>query len=723
MSQMIEVEGKFYIPATSSLADLATRVLKDGETFAIFDRHGDIRPLGFENEGLFHEGTRFVSRLKLEMDGKTPLLLSSHVREDNDFLVADQTNPDLERPGGSSIRSGTIHFVRTIFLLEGECFLRLEISNFGLERAAFDVSYSFQADFVDVFELRGMTRSARGRVLPAEISPDAVILRYEGLDGVLRETQLFFGRPARAIGAERAVFPIELAPHERTMCDLRIGCRLGEQRPRHEPVDAAFEKRHAKFEQQRASLTAILTTNPQFNDWIHQSRADLHMLLTQTSQGLYPYAGIPWYSCVFGRDGIITALETLWCEPDIARGVLTYLAQNQAAESNAARDCEPGKIIHEERRGEMAALGEIPFGRYYGTIDATPLFIVLAGRYFERTGDAEFIGTLWPAIERALTWIDSYGDCDGDGFIEYQRRTERGLGNQGWKDSEDSIFHSDGTLAAAPIALCEVQGYVYEARRLAARIAAALGHHEETARLEEGAARLKNDFQTAFWCEEIGMYALALDGHKRPCRVRSSNAGQCFFSGIAAPQHAARIAETLLRADFSSGWGIRTIPVGEPRYNPMSYHNGSIWPHDNALIADGLARYGFKDATLQILGALFDASRFMEFNRLPELYCGFPRRRGEGPTLYPVACNPQAWAAAAPFLLVQSMLGLRLDATVGRVTLNNPLLPEATPSLEITNLQLPAGTVDIRFHRDAANASVSVSVTRRRGNVEVVVAA
>jgi glycogen debranching enzyme len=720
MNQMIEVEGRFYIPATSSLADLATRVLKDGETFAIFDRHGDIRPLGFENQGLFHEGTRFVSRLKLEINGKSPLLLSSNVKEDNDFLVADQSNPDLDGPDGTSIRSGTIHLVRTIFLLEGECFVRLEISNFGVEPVAFELAFGFQADFVDIFEVRGIARPKRGQMLPPEVTHDDVRLRYEGLDGVVRETQFFFGRPAREIGSERAAFTIELAPQERTTCDLRIGCTVGGEQPRHEPFDAAFEKRHVKFEQHRVGLTFIVTENPRFNEWIRQSRADLHMLLTQTGSGLYPYAGIPWFSCIFGRDGIITALETLWCEPEIARGVLGYLAANQATETNAGQDAEPGKIIHEQRRSEMTALGEVPFGRYYGTIDATPLFLVLAGRYFERTADAEFISELWPSIERALMWIDQHGDKDGDGFVEYQRHTDRGLGNQGWKDSEDCIFHTDGKLAPAPIALCEVQGYVYEGKLLAARIAAALGHHGIHAQLEEEAARLKANFQRAFWCEDLGMYALALDGQKRPCRVRSSNAGQCLYSGIADPAHATRIAEALLGEGLFSGWGIRTIATGEPRYNPMSYHNGSVWPHDNALIACGLARYGFKAAALRVLSALFDASRFMELNRLPELYCGFPRRHGEGPTLYPVACNPQAWASAAIFLLVQSVLGLRIDGAAQRVYFDNPSLPEPVPGLEITNLKLPAGSVDISLRRH--NENVAVSVVRRSGKVEVVVA-
>ena len=716
---MIEVEGEFYLPATSSLADMATRVLKDGRTFAIFDRHGDIRPLGFENQGLFHEGTRFLSRLKIEMNGKTPVLLSSHVKEDNEFIIGDQTNPDIELSDGTLLRNGTIHFVRTVFLLEGECFVRLEISNFGLQSARFELSYSFEADFIDLFELRGIKRTAHGSRLPPDVSSDAVILRYSGLDGVVRETHIRFGSPVSRIAAEAAVFAVELATQERTRFDLRIDCRLGEGSTPNEPFDEAIEKRRTIFEQYRAGLTTIETASSRFDDWVRQSRADLHMLLTKTEWGLYPFAGIPWYSCVFGRDGIITALETLWCEPDIARGVLSYLAAHQATESNPARDSDPGKILHEQRRGEMAALGEIPFGLYYGTIDATPLFVVLAGRYYERTADKEFIAQLWPAIELALKWIDKYGDLDGDGFVEYMRHSDRGLSNQGWKDSEDAIFHADGSLAEAPIALCEVQGYVFEAKVLAARMAAALDLHEVGLRLEREAEQLKTEFQRVFWCAEIGMYALALDKHKQPCRVRSSNAGHCLFSGIAAPAHAERISKVLLDPEFFSGWGIRTIAIGEARYNPMSYHNGSIWPHDNALIAAGLARYGYESAALQVFSALFDASRFMEVNRLPELYCGFPRRLGEGPTLYPVACNPQAWASAAIFLLVQAVLGLGLDSAMGRVTFNGAGLPETIPLINLTNINLPTGKVDVCLRRDTKG--VTVSVTRREGEVEVIV--
>jgi glycogen debranching enzyme len=720
MSGLVEIEGQFYIPASdSSVADAANRVLKHGDMFAILDRHGDIRPLGFENQGLFYQGTRFVSLLKLEMNGKSPLLLSSSVKEDNDFLLVDLTNPELGELDRDHLRSGIIHFARKLFLCECDCFEHLEISNFGLEPVSFTLSYRFRADFVDVFELRGIKRERRGHMLVPTIEQDKVALHYEGLDGVRRQTTFQFSQATSESSSERAAFSVTLHPQEQKTFDLRIRCRVGEESPRHQSYDDTLLGILRDRDQFQSDITHIETSNSQFNDWLHQSQADLHMLVTQTESGPYPFAGIPWYSCVFGRDGIITALEMLWCCPELARGVLRYLASTQATQSVAAQDAEPGKIVHEQRKGEMAALGEIPFGNYYGTIDATPLFVVLAGRYYERTADKELIVQLWPNIERALHWIDRCGDFDGDGYVEYSRRAERGLSNQGWKDSEDSVFHADGTLAGGPVALCEVQGYVFEGKLLAARLAAVLGQVEASKELNRAARRLQKRFEQDFWCDDLQCYALALDGNKKPCKVRSSNAGHCLFSGIASRPRAARVARIVTGNTFFSGWGIRTIAATEARYNPMSYHNGSIWPHDNALIAAGLARYGFQDAALQVLTALFDASMRVDLNRLPELFCGFPRRDREGPTLYPVACNPQAWASASVFFLLQSCLGLRIDAERNRVYFHTPSLPEFLREVDIVGLKTPTDSLDLTLRRHAGE--VAVNLKSRTGSAQVVV--
>ncbi len=443
------------------------------------------------------------------------------------------------------------------------------------------------------------------------------------------------------------------------------------------------------------------------------------MMMTDTPYGPYPYAGLPWFNCPFGRDGIITALESLWMAPWIGKGVLAYLASTQATGTIPDSDAQPGKILHESRLGEMARLKEVPFARYYGSVDATPLFVMLAAAYYERTADRDSIKKIWPSVDLALRWIDEYGDMDRDGFVEYSRQSSTGLEQQGWKDSRDSIFHADGALVEGPVALCEVQGYVYAAKRGAATLARALGLGERAQALDQQARTLQERFEKAFWCEGIATYALALDGEKQPCRVRASNAGHCLFTGIANRDHAEQVGETLLGDDFFSGWGIRTLGSTEVRYNPMSYHDGSVWPHDNALIAAGLARYGLRDSALKIAAALFDVSRFMDLRRLPELFCGFTRRPTDGPILYPVACAPQSWAVASVFLLVQACLGISISGAQAEVRFTHPVLPDAIQYLEIKNLRVGEASVDLAVRHKARG--VSVNIERRQGNVNVVV--
>jgi glycogen debranching enzyme len=502
---------------------------------------------------------------------------------------------------------------------------------------------------------------------------------------------------------------------------LTIACEIGDSATHSLAIgtDSSFAELQAELHRTQARQCFIRSPNTQLNEWMNRSLADLQMMITETPSGPYPYAGVPWFSAPFGRDGIITALELLWLEPELARGVLGFLAATQATTSDPAQDAQPGKILHEARGGEMAALGEVPFRRYYGSVDATPLFVMLAGAYLQRTADRAMAETLWPHVEQALRWMDGDGDPDGDGFVEYQRMSDKGLVQQGWKDSTDSVFHRDGSPAEGPIALCEVQGYVYAARRAAAYLATELEKPGVAEEQRARAERLREAFERQFWSEELGTYVLALDGRKRPCEVRTSNAGHALFTGIAGVERARRTAATLMDGGSFSGWGIRTVAESEARYNPMSYHNGSVWPHDNAIIAAGFARYHLHDLVRRAFDGMFAASQFVELHRLPELFCGFLRRPGEGPTLYPIACAPQAWAAGALFLMLQACLGLEIDGARKEVAFRHPVMPEALPSLRIINLAVGDGSVDLLLENHPHD--VGVTVLRRRGQVSVIV--
>jgi glycogen debranching enzyme len=712
-------DSQFRIEATGGFREPRTRILKHGATFAVLDRFGDMVAGSGHPDGLYHQDTRFLSQLELRLNGDRPLLLSSTPSEDSSVLPVDLANADTIAADGSVLHRELIYLNRRQFIWQAAYYELLSIRNYDLRRHRVTLSILFGADFADIFEVRGRRRPRRGTRSTERAGNDAIDLAYRGLDGICRVTRICLSPAPQRLGNNVADFVLDLTPGESCRLTVRISCnptahREWNVRRFYHDLRAS---RHA-FRAACGRAAVVEGSNPIFNELTRRSRSDVYTLIAETEFGPYPFAGIPWYSTVFGRDGIITALMTLWLDPTIAKGVLCFLAATQATRADSEHDAEPGKIVHEMRNGEMARLGEVPFSRYYGSVDATPLFVMLLGEYFTRTGDLDTVRRLWPNALAALRWIDTDGDPDRDGFVEYHRRNEGGLVNQGWKDSVDAVFHADGALSEGPIALCEVQGYVFAAKRHAAGIARALGDPVTAARLDREAEALRQHFEAAFWCEDIASYALALDGHKRQCRVVASNAGHALLTGIASPERARRVADTLMRVACFSGWGIRTVSLTAARYNPISYHNGSVWPHDNALIALGFARYGLKAPVLQIFSGLFAAASYWDPRRLPELFCGFARRH-TAPVTYPVACSPQAWASAAVFALLQASLGLQLQHGAGEIRFDCPVLPEFLDHLLVRGLRLGDAEVDVRLHRYAGD--VAATVTHRVGAARVII--
>ena len=719
MDEVIRVKEEFYVLATSALADSRPRVLKYGDTCGVFDSHGDIISAGSLAHGLYHRETRHLSRLVLRFENKPLELLSSTVKNKNSFFAVDLTNLDLSANGRVELPRGSLHFFRSKFIWQGICYERLRVMNFASTKVSLSLCYEYDADFVDIFEVRGSKRERRGRRLEPSVTSSSVQLSYCGLDQVVRETILNFYPQPSAISATSANFELEIQPRAEAFIYLDVCCESGlECRPPRSYRQALSETKnhHEKID---ADLCRVTSSNPRFNEWLSRSLSDLEMMTVGNPEGAYPYAGVPWFNTVFGRDGLITAYEVLWAEPGLAKGVLRFLAATQADSVIPEQDAQPGKILHELRKGEMAALKEIPFGRYYGSVDSSPLFVMLAAAYYERTADLEFIASIWSNIQRALDWMDRYGDLDGDGFLEYARHSGKGLIQQGWKDSHDSVFHEDGKLAEASIALCEVQGYAYAARKGAAELARRRGDAELAQHLDHQADVLKERFEQAFWVEELGSYAFALDGNKRQCRVTVSNPGHCLFTRIACAERARRVAEALMDENLFSGWGVRTVGSREVRYNPMSYHNGSVWPHDNAVVALGLAHYKFTGYALRLLESMFEASLHFEFQRLPELFCGFRRRIGDGPTLYPVACSPQSWAAAAVFMLLQASLGMTVCGTTPSIRFRDSHLPPAVDYIMVENLRVGKAKVSLIVRRQTHG--VGIEVIRREGELEVAV--
>jgi glycogen debranching enzyme len=675
--------------------------LKDGDTFLVADSHGDIAGAA---DGLFHDDTRILSRWELLLGDRSPTLLSGAVSQDNVYFTSHGLNHAIPIPAGPVQPPGVVHVERKRFLWGDRLYERVQLTSYNQDPITLPLGFRFAADFRDMFEVRGARRRARGRLFAPEPEARSVRFRYEGLDGVARESVVAFSETPGLIDGTQAAFQVSLATDECKEIYIEVGAAEAAPPSRARFRAAAARARFAMRERRRQG--ARLSTNGRlFNAWINKSRADLALLTTPMATGPYPYAGIPWFSTCFGRDGILTAWQILWFEPQLAKGVLTYLAAWQAEEVSAFRDSEPGKIMHETRRGEMAALGEVPFGRYYGGVDTTPLFVALAGAYAERTGDYAQLDLWWPALERAAGWITMMADRHPLGLIAYARAMDGGLTNQGWKDSGDSIFHADGSFPQGPVALVEVQGYAFAAYRTMAALTARRGDAVAAEEWSRRASALRNVVEERFWMPDAGFYGIALDGNNALCEVEGSNPGHLLFTGLPRADRAEQVAERLFSGSFFSGWGLRTLATDQPRFNPMSYHNGSVWPHDTAVAALGLSYYGERAGVVKLTAGLFEAATQLEM-RLPELFCGFPRAAGEAPVAYPVACLPQAWAAGAVFMLLQACLGLSIVGETAEVEIRDPALPVGIDRLSVTGLQVGDGAIDLVFERHGSRVAV-----------------
>ncbi|WP_027718130.1 glycogen debranching N-terminal domain-containing protein [Desulfovirgula thermocuniculi] len=698
------------VPGLVTQSSLATEVLKEGEMFFICGPQGEVSHHQNSGFGLYYRDTRFLSCLEMRLAEGELLFLSSYIKESH-FAQFELTNPVLNREE-HVIPASTIH-LRALRLLDNALFQRLRLINFNPVPVMVTLQIRVGADFLDIFEVRGLKREKRGELLPPVASREMILFGYRGLDGVHRYTRISFSpHPDEVIGGREsglveAHFSLTLLPGKKVYLYMQVKPFLGEKPSTLPPrgkgaipsgFSRAVRKSYTLYEKWKQECTQFESDNVFLTNMLRRNITDLYALRTDyPGLGTIIQAGIPWYAAPFGRDALITSWQSLIINPDIARESLYFLARLQGRENNPWRDEEPGKIMHELRRGELAACGEIPHTPYYGTVDATPWFIILLAETYRWTGDRKIVEDLAPNLRQAVEWCRKYGDVDGDGFIEYAVRSPRGLTNQGWKDSWDGVIDPQGNLPQGPIALVEVQGYYYLALLRAAEMARVLGDHGWAAALEEQAASLKQNFLRAFWMEEEGFLAFALDGEKRPVRTVVSNPGHCLFTGILPPELAARVAKRLLSEEMYSGWGIRTMSKAMGPYNPMSYHNGSVWPHDNAIIAYGLRTTHQLHLLEKVVTGLFEAAMFFPYYRLPEVFCGFTRRRDGGPVHYPVACNPQAWAVGTMPLLLQAMLGISCHGN--EVHISSPILPPWVQEVRIYNLRAGEGRVGLEFTR------------------------
>ena len=713
------------------VTDLANKTLavKEGETFLYSDTEGNLDDRKDFGLGLFHRDTRFLSHFILKLSGTDPVLLSSS--SERAFMAhVDLTNMDLHNDGELAVRQQTLNLRRTR-MINGRMFERIRVKNYNPHPVSIQVELSFAADFADIFEVRGFRRETRGSFRPPTVNGREARFAYLGQDGVERSTNISFASEPTELGVVgdlvRARFQLRLGAYQTRLISLTVEPVIEAERVARKDFDVAIHELIGSYKAWEQECMHVSTDNKLFDELLLRGLWDLRALYTRTDEGGVVAAGIPWYVTTFARDALISAHQLLMVNPRPAREALEVLAARQGKARDDWRDEEPGKILHEIRKGELARAGIVPHTPYYGSVDATPWFLLVYAQHFRWTGDVPFARRLVPAVQAALAWIDDYGDADGDGFVEYVCRSPGGIRNQGWKDSWDSVVHADGSLAEPPIALVEVQAYVYIARIRVAEVFDSLGMGAEAAALREQAALLRKRFNEAFWMEDEKYFAEALDHEKRQVRSIVSNPGHALYCDIVDPDKAKHLARRLLAPDMFSGWGIRTMSKQAAAYNPMSYHNGSVWPHDNAFIAAGLQRYGFHRETNEVATSLFEAAVHADYMRLPELFCGFTRRhpsrgftpRGTNrPVSYPVACSPQAWAAGAPFLILQALLGISARADENLLTVNKPHLPEWLNWVELRNLRVGESRITLLFRREGD--ITGFSLLSREGDVRVV---
>jgi len=696
-----------------------TLSVKEGETFVCSDLRGDLCEPNTVGMGVYYQDTRFLSRFELRINGLEPVLLSSSA-ERAYLSSVDLTNPDLWDGGVLAVPAQSVNIRRTRAV--ADCVLeQLRVKNYNAYPVRIVLEFTIAADFLDLFEVRGLVRERRGDCFVPRVDGGVVKLAYLGLDHRFRETWVTFGdAPARSAvtgGSVVVGIDVDLAGHATRTLSVSVEPVVDGAHRTPDDFSTAVARTQRSYEDWEESCSQIRTDNHLFNALLRRGIWDLRALLTRTDHGEFLAAGIPWYVAPFGRDAILASYEILAINPEPARRTLQLLGGLLGTQNDPWRDEEPGKVLHEIRQGELANAYYIPHTPYYGTIDATPLYLMLAAAYFRWTNDLATILELKDVLDRALAWIDRSGDLDGDGYVEYIRRSPRGLRNQGWKDSGSAVVHRDGTLAPPPIALAEVQGYVYMAKQRMSEIYTLLGDVSTAARLEREAAELKVRFNRDFWMDREQYFALALDGDKRQVATVTSNPAHCLYCDLIDSEKAEPLADRLMAPDMFSGWGIRTMSSQAVAFNPMSYHNGSVWPHDNALIAAGLKRYGRGRSTERITTALFDAAMHMEYYRLPELFCGFTRLTASTPVSYPVACSPQAWAAASPFLLLQAMLGISARADQSLLTVNHPTLPPWLNTVELRNLRVGDSRLSLLFTRSGETATFCM--LDRQGSIRV----